>query len=140
MFDELFETLKTGFVLGLIIVSIVIAVAAYKGYQETKERLEREDREKRERQRKRRADIDRIKAASRRWSPEYKKQFPSYLKKCWYADVELYKLLYGNEYKYFFRRCFAAMVDINIDGNIERFYLDWEAVCELEAYIRDIHE
>lgn len=143
MLDELFSTIRTIFILAVVVLVIVIAIAIRKGLEQERERkewdawrqqrkLEAQQRE-REEQQHRRAKIDRIKAASHQWSREYKKWFLKHSRESLYAEEEKLERLFGDDWKSKEGEA-KAEVRVDIDGTLETFYLDGDALQELERY------
>lgn len=136
MLSELFSTIKTVFIFAIIFIVVVAAIVIGKGLEEQREREQRHEEERQKRrakQQKRRTDIDRIKAASQRWSREYKVQMSSYLWKSWHDTVDPLIELYGDKFD---SADETVLVRINIDGAMELFELDWKALVELDSYLR----
>ena len=136
MFEELFDTLKVGFGIGITIGIIAMIAGFIKGakdHAKAEEYRKIEQQRQREEQQKRRVNINRIKAASRKWSREYKIQFRNYLVKSWYAETDFYRETFGKNVD--IKASCHVLVQVDIDGTIESFSLNCDEVWELDSYI-----
>lgn len=137
MFSELFETIKVGFGIGITIGIIAMIAGFIKGakdHAKAEELRKIEQQRQREEQQKRRANINRIKAASRKWSREYKIRFPDYLEKRWYSATDFYREIYGENVD--IKASCSVVVEVDIDGTMQQFCLNCDEVWELSSYIR----
>ena len=127
MFGELFDTIKTVFLLMVIIVAIIIVVAVINGVKESREAEERN----RQEQQRRRDDINRKKIASKRWSKEYKNVF---LTKVWNEYrrlLECQKKPIGQGY------ASKTTIMVNIDGELPLVSMDAQGLYEIYCYIAE---
>lgn len=136
MFAELFDTLKVGFGIGITIGIIAMIAGFIKGakdHAKAEEYRKIEQQKQRERQQERRAELNRIKAASPKWSREYKTQFRDYLVKSWYAETDWYRGAFGRDDD-IEQNCYV-LVQVDIDGTMEQFSLNCREVWELNSYL-----
>ena len=103
MFEELFSLVRTVFVLMIVAFVICFVIAMVKGVaneieegKKEQERRKKEQYEKYVKQQRLRADIDRIKVASRQWNREYKILFMQYLAERHSSAVALDKEICAN--------------------------------------------
>lgn len=136
MFAELFDTLKVGFGIGITIGIIAMIAGFVKGakdHAEAEEYRKIEEQKQHERRRERRAELNRIKAASQKWSREYKIQFRNYLVKSWYAETDWCRETFGKDVD--IKESCYVLVQVDIDGIRESFSLNCDEVWELDSYI-----
>lgn len=128
MFDSLFESIKVFFTIAIIgIIAIIVIVAIVKGkehyeYQERKRKDEEDIRD----------GVNKIKAASKRWSRELKLNFMNYL------SEEYNKLEDANNKPFGQGWACETVIMANINGDIDYFSVDLEALRELYHYIKGI--
>lgn len=128
MFDSLFESIKVFFtiaIIGIIAIIVIVAIVKGKEHYEYQERKRKDEEDMRD-------GVNKIKAASKRWSRELKLNFMNYL------SEEYNKLEDANNKPFGQGWACKTIIMANINGDIDYFSVDLEALRELYHYIKSI--